>query len=579
MMWQFTALALLAAAGMSASAGAPLKERLLSGEIQFLAHQQKYLEALQRIDSLDLVARQKLQQQLQQRKHKLQQQQDEAADEVLTLADIELGYRMSQRAGRAIRAALDTDTDQAQRNRAAWRLANLYYDKARYRKAGFALQLIRGDVFYPFNHDIEYLRAKINIRLGEYDAAIAALQKLQYDDRFNGFATFNLGHALIAAGRIDEGTQKLAEAGAMQAHDEVLRALRDKANLVLGYRALHDREPQQALRYLRRVRTTGAFSDKALLGIGWAAMTQQQYRLALAAWSELVARDHTRAAVQEAMLALAYTWGKLDALSMAAQSYQHAISAYETALSQIDASMKTIESGQWFDRLRDAALPATDAGISRLRMLPEMSYLPELLAQPAFRRAILDFLELEQLSRHLTASMHSILALQALVEHRQQFAQQAGGQFTADLQSASSKLATLQRKRDTLAKPVAAVSSGGHQDGRQQMLRSLDAMISDLQQRHDRLEQRLQRLAQVGGYRVPLFTLGQAFDAVREKLHLLHRQQQKTVQTMMLDALQHSRQRLQRYLATARYELAKTYDVSADRNRRQPVTDESAVAP
>ena len=69
---------------------------------------------------------------------------------------------------------------------------------------------------------------------------------------------------------VDKGVKLLEQIGLTPAPDEEMRALRDKANLALGFAAL--RPPNRTARQsLQRVRLQGMLSNKALLGFGWAA--------------------------------------------------------------------------------------------------------------------------------------------------------------------------------------------------------------------------------------------------------------------------------------------------------------------
>ena len=71
----------------------------------------------------------------------------------------------------------------------------------------------------------------------------------------------------------------------MKSSDDKVQAMRDKANLVLGFRLLEAEQPVLAKQYLDRVRLTGPFSNKALLGSGWAAAAAGKF-------------DHVRSAVR-----------------------------------------------------------------------------------------------------------------------------------------------------------------------------------------------------------------------------------------------------------------------------------------
>ena len=91
------------------------------------------------------------------------------------------------------------------------------------------------------------------------------------------YAKFNLGVALVRNGDVDTASGILNELGSIDPHNEELTSLRDKANLALGYSMLQDGQPTRAKEPLQRVRLEGPFSNKALLGVGWADAELENY--------------------------------------------------------------------------------------------------------------------------------------------------------------------------------------------------------------------------------------------------------------------------------------------------------------
>ncbi len=98
-----------------------------------------------------------------------------------------------------------------------------------------------------------------------------------------------------------------------------LIALRDKANLAIGYAHLQAGEPAAARAALDRVRLNGPQSSKALLGAGWADAAAKQYEAALLPWQELQGRNLLDAAVQESYLAVPYAYAELGAMAQAVE--------------------------------------------------------------------------------------------------------------------------------------------------------------------------------------------------------------------------------------------------------------------
>ena len=132
----------------------------------------------------------------------------------------------------------------------------------------------------------------------------------------------------------------LDEVGKSPAPTEELKALRDKANVALGFAALADEKPEAARAYLERVRLSSMLSNKALLGFGWASAALKQPKQALVPWSELTgSRDASDAAVLEARIAVAFAYAELGAYGQSLERYQDAIGAFDRENVALDESI------------------------------------------------------------------------------------------------------------------------------------------------------------------------------------------------------------------------------------------------
>lgn len=117
------------------------------------------------------------------------------------------------------------------------------------------------------------------------------------------YLQYNLGVSLIRAGRIAEGRAVLDRLGRLPGDDAELLALKDKANLTLGWQFLKERQGATATAIFERVRIDGPFSNRALLGIGWAELADKGERqLRSAPADSLATRDHLPPNVVASML-------------------------------------------------------------------------------------------------------------------------------------------------------------------------------------------------------------------------------------------------------------------------------------
>src|SRR4030067_2506552 len=226
--------------------------------------------------------------------------------------DFELSYRMYRRAERAFKAISGSNADQSVRNEAVYRLARVYLQMNEPEKALQSIGKITGKISGDIREDVLFLRAQIYMANGKFADAAKILRELQGADSYKGFAAYNLGVALIKSGQEQQGLDQLDKAGRISGDDDVALSIRDKANLALGYRLMDARQPELARQYLDRVRLSGPFSNKALLGSGWAEAALERFENALAAWSALVKRSATDTSVQESMLGVPYAYARLN---------------------------------------------------------------------------------------------------------------------------------------------------------------------------------------------------------------------------------------------------------------------------
>ena len=260
------------------------------GEVLFYFYQGDYFPAIVR-----LLAAQE------------QQQLVEHVDEAdLLLGGMYLSYGHHLEAAEIFERLLADNVSSEIRDRTWFFLAKIWYQRGYLGRASDALTFIEGELPENIEREALMLDAQILIDAGEYDAAIAKLQNWEGRTEWARYAKFNIGVALVRSGRVEEASLLLDELGGMDPYNAELMALRDKANLALGYALLQDGRPYAAKAPLQRVRLEGPFSNKALLGVGWADAEMENYNRALVPWMELRGRDLLDPAVQESMLCRLY---------------------------------------------------------------------------------------------------------------------------------------------------------------------------------------------------------------------------------------------------------------------------------
>lgn len=371
-----------------------------------------------------------------------------------SVGDFELSYRMHQRAGRALNAILNGNVSQDLRNEAAFRLARVYMEKGEKENALHALEKVKGKVPERIRHEEQLLRAQVYIVNGRFTDAIPLLEDLRGVPGFEGYAAYNLGIALVGGGKEREGLQQLDKAGQLQSQDEAALAIRDKANLVLGYRLLEGKNPEEARQYLDRVRLTGPFSDRALLGSGWSDVSQERFDRALVPWSLLAKRNATNKAVQESLLGVPYAYAKLNLHGRAALLYGSALEAFGAELVRLKSSVESIRGGQFLTALTREEIKQDSNWVVRLRELPdapETYYLMDLMASNDFQSSLKNYLDLNDLRRRIVQWKLQLDAFDDMIALRRAYYEPLLPGIDARFRELDSQIRLRMEQRQTIA--------------------------------------------------------------------------------------------------------------------------------
>jgi len=319
-----------------------------------------------------------------------------------SIGDFELYYRMHNRAGRAIKSVLEGNVADDIKNDAAYRLAKIYHQKQQPVNALHTIERIKGKIPEKIEFDLALLKAQIFISNGRFKDAIKLLSNIENVSEVDGYASYNLAIAYIGNNEIQKGILQLDSAGQISSTDKYVLAVRDKANLVLGYKLMENKQPYRAKRYFDRIRLNGPFSNKALLGSGWAAVADGTPKKAVVPWTILSKRNVTDQSVQEVLLGLPFAYGKLEAHGKAAVLYGKALETYSKELERLDASIKHIREGKFLEAVVREESRKDKNWLINLRNLPETPethYLMQLLASNDFQESLKNYFDLDDLQK------------------------------------------------------------------------------------------------------------------------------------------------------------------------------------
>ncbi len=603
----------------------PVKIRdLYYGDVLFYFYQDDYFQAITRLTAA--------QQQGRLAHHE--------ADAELLLGGLYLSLGQHREAGQIFAEVLDRKSvPQPVRDRARFFLGKVWYQRGYFDKAAEVLAASGKAGLTPaMDAERRMLLAQALLYQGNYPGAIAVLDNWKGPLTWQAYAKFNLGVAFVRNGQLDAGTRLLDEIGQVDRGGRELDALRDKANLALGYALLQAKRPQEARPVLERVRLDGPLSTKALLGVGWAASDLQQYRDALVPWLELHGRNLLDSAVQESYLAVPYAYSKLNANGQAAQYYEAAISEFGTEMARLDESVAAIRRGGMLDTIVKNE-SRNQLGwfwqLSSLPDAPESRYLYHLLAQNDFQEGLKNFRVLRYLDRNLEAWSTSIEAYDDMLATRKERYATRLPAVLAKLQGVD--LEELQRRRTEIESRVVSAENGGDvgalgtprerelwaqvermegvlasagddadlDDARDKLrlirgvlywemndgfkarawavhkgVREVAQALRETEKRWSLVQEAKQAVPDRNGeFAERIAALRPRIAAVRERLAALQRAQADYLADIAVRELESQKERLATYTLQARYSLATIYDRAAEGEAKRSDRPQPAAAP
>ncbi len=601
----FTALAL--AAGRAGSED--MKALYDDGEALFYAYQGEWFEAMARLDAGQAQSHGRDDSE----RSGLVNRTDRVA------GDIELNYRMYQRADRAMWAVIEGNVEDGLRNETIFHLARMYFQNGQPEKALHAVELIQGDVPAAIRFDLAFLRATIALALGRNDEAVVILKDLQGENGLAGFSSYNLGIALLRSGNGQLGREYLDRTGRIKSDNPATLAIKDKANLVLGEKLLSENSFEAARDVLDRVRSRGPFSNRALLSSGWTDASREQFEDALVPWSSLAEREVTDPAVQEALLAVPYAYSRLHVYSTAARRYETALKVFDREIEKLDASMNSVRQGTFLKVLLRGELKQDATWIVRLRDLPESPetlYLLDLMASREFQESLKNYLDLDELRKKLEAWSRDLVAFEDIIRQRKAHYRPLLPAIDREFAELESEIRLRVEQRDQIEqqlrtmreapRPDLLVSADEHSMNEQ--IAQLETAITQSDEAEQRLGERIRRLRGAlewnitTGYDKRLADVRRHLDELNHELELLHQQraafvlarqaatesyqgydevirdqrlrikaafetvellmvqQGKVLETMAVNELSKRRDRLKEFKTKARFALADSYD-------------------
>jgi hypothetical protein len=576
------------------------------GDVLFYFFQDDYFDSITR-----LLAAQQL--------NRLPNTQGEAE---LLLGGLYLSLGEHVEAGKIFEKLLAGNASENVRNKAWFYLGKVWYQRGYLEESERALRQVSDKIQPRISAERYMLLAQLMLRQGRYDDAIAALSSWHGAPDWTAYAQFNLGVALVRKDRLADAIPHLDQVGRMETSSEELLALRDKANLALGFALLQAKRAAEARPILERVRLDGPYSSKALLGVGWADSSLGEFKRALVPWLALRKRNLLDSAVQESYLTVPYAYNQLGATGQAAEFYNSAIESFDAESKRIDDAIERIRSGDLLDRLLNDDKKDAITWYWQLKTLPdapESRYLYQLLAGNEFQEGLKNYREIEFMRRNLDDWREDLSAFNDMLDTRQEAYNERVPKADAvmgatDLGALTQRRVDFESRINQIEKSndVAALGTPEEQQNWARLKRIEDFLAAhpddpDLSEMRDRLRLlkgvMYWRLSQsfkarlwnerrsvkeleaslvetqkravlvkqaratmphnTGGFETRVAAVRERMDQLQQRLSALSAQQNRFLQALAIRELEAQKQRIGVYQIQARYELAAIYDKTA----------------
>ena len=335
---------------------------------------------------------------------------------------MQLSYGIPDSSYAIFQSVLKSTQTEPIRNRAWYYLAKLYYNKSETQQAVDSLTKVKGELPADIHLHYHYLATLVNINADHLDAAQHAIDKIAPESPFHNYLLFNMAIGELRAGNLTQAVNHLERVSNYSGTSEELSVLADRAKHGLSQLAIQAGRYPQAWLYLRGIRTTGLYSNRALLTYAWAAIKLKRFDDAIPALEILNERAIAIPEVQEAKVLLAHLYEQQGSPRKALKANLLAEKEFKKGVDQVAQARRIIAMRdvprEFINNLdsivSDSDWYGTAPSVNYQTLTP---FLIDLMASHAFNETLKELADLYAIHDNLThwgeqASQH-LLVLQS----------------------------------------------------------------------------------------------------------------------------------------------------------------------
>jgi tetratricopeptide (TPR) repeat protein len=379
---------------------------------------------------------------------------------------VSLSYGLDRQAKDIFSKLITEDASKEVQNRAWFYLAKMLYLRGDTAEAATTLANIQGTMPEDIGEEYRYLAALINIKLGYFAEAEAISHGFDDDSPYAPYTYFNLGVAFGKQKDYARAVTNLRKAASYGSRSKQAARLADRSHMAMAFLDADRQNFLEAYAQIKLVSATGIFSNRALLGSGWASVNRGSYREALAPLTVLQRRSMAIPEVQEAVLLLPHVYEKLGLAGRAAEGFIGAYDRYSDTLEQLNKARETLKKAdvlELFVRNLDQILGESDwFGTAPSVSLNALSpFLIELMSDHSFQSVLKDLRDLYAIRNNLSTWKRKRDDFEVMIKARS--ASLDVRRRRQNITAYSEQQAGLKARLDTLTQRAAALDDEGRQ--------------------------------------------------------------------------------------------------------------------
>ncbi len=496
-----------------------------------------------------------------------------------------LSYGLADQAKSIFDRALAEGADQSTRNRAWYYLANLFYHKSEPAKAFDSLSQIQGDIPDDLHPDYHYLATLLNNSAAHLDVTESIVNSLPEAHPHYPYILFNLAIQHLREGSPQLAAQKLQRVVTYQNDNEELATLADRAKHGLAQLFLQQGQNAEAWQFLTAIRTTGLYSNRALLTYAWTAIKMQQYNDAVAALEILNTRSIALPEVQEAKVLLAHLYEQEGSPRKALKANLLAIEAFDAGVKKVDEARGIIakqDVPREFIQNLDVMVDDTDwfasePSVDYQKLTP---FLIDLMSSKVVNETLRELSDLYAIEKNLRHWKRQTLEHQAIIQSAQKKSYESSDK---SLIEKSKQLSELLKEKKSQLKLHALTLTEEQQKLFKALIENIERELSMLQSRVTQMQQVERPYQQPASYLKEVKQKHASVDKRLAETRAFIAKLEPVVRSLVNAELDKHEERMRYYWAQSRLAKARLYDTTLmeldkakSRQEQQPETSKES---